>query len=187
MKLKLASLVIVLVFGFLATSVLAENGRPSPRPSFSPRPSGLTQARLRTCEAKQESVQKRLESLTNLAVMMEGKFEAIAKRVQDYYNDKLVPSGKTLPNYQALVDDIAAKKALVDTSLGEATNDSTGFSCAGDDPKGLLNQYRLNMQLAKKALQNYRTSIKNLIVAVRTLGGAGSPEPSASPEPTATP
>lgn len=185
MKIKLASVVIVLLFGFFATSVLAEN-RPSPRPSFSPRPSGLTQARLRTCEAKQESITKRLGSLTNLAVMMEGKFDAIAKRVQDYYTTKVVPSGKNLPNYQALVDDIAAKKVLVDEALAKATTDSTGFDCASD-PKGLLNQYRLNMQEAKKALQNYRTSIKNLIVAVRTLGGTESPEPSESPEPTATP
>jgi hypothetical protein len=66
-----------------------------------------------------------------------------------------------------------------------AQTNSTNFSCDGNDPKGLLTQFRTDMQTVKQALHDYRTSIKNLIVAVRSVTGEiESATPSASLEPT---
>ncbi len=166
----------------------------TPKPSDSPRVRGLDRLedkRLKFCQNHEGEIKIRLVSLGNLVANMLGKFDAIAQRVEDYYNNKVVPSGKTVPNYSTLVADIASKKAAVQTALTAAQSDVAGFTCTSDNPKGQLTQYRTDMQTVKKALQDYRTSIKNLIVAVRSVVGEteNSPKPSEKPEatPTATP
>jgi hypothetical protein len=103
--------------------------------------------------------------LMRLVVKVEGKFDAITLRVETFYTTKVVPSGKTLPNYDVLVADIAAKKALVQTALSNVQSSSANFSCTAEDPKGQLNKFKLEMQNVKKALHDYRISIKNLIIA----------------------
>jgi hypothetical protein len=180
------------VFGFLvlsflvfAPSVFAQGKRPSPRPT--PK-MALNEVRLRSCEAKQASIQTRMASLLRMSQSMVKVFDSIAERVQNFYEDKVVPSGKTVPNYDDLVQDVAAKKALVTTALNEAQADSSTFNCSSEtDPKEGLNSFRLGMQKVKSALKNYRTSIKNLIVAVKRMGPKESPVPSASPAATGTP
>ncbi len=105
-------------------------------------------------------------------------FTKIADRVEAYYKDTVVPMGKTVDNYDALVADIQTKKTQVETDLTTAQNDASNFVCTGIDPKGHLTQFRVDMQEVKKSLKNYRTSIKDLIVAVHGVVGE---------EPTATP
>lgn len=102
---------------------------------------------------------------------MEDKFDRIAKRVENHYTTKVVPSGKTVTNYDGLVADISAKKTTVQTALTTAQNDSNAFSCTGGDPKLQMTQFRKDMQAVKRALKEYRTSVRNLIVAVRALTG----------------
>lgn len=136
---------------------------------------------MRSCQAIQSAVKNRMQSLTNLAGTIERVFDSIAMKVEDFYTMKVVPSGKTLPNYDALVTDISAKKGTVDMDLSASEDLVNMFSCNSEDPRGLLLNFRLDMQKVKTDLKNYRTSIKNLIVAVRPLA------PSQTPGPTATP
>lgn len=135
----------------------------------------LTQARLRACQAKENAIRNRAKHLGDLATTMEKTFDAIAKRVEDYYTTKVVPSGKTVAGYDSLVGDIATKKTAVQTALTKAQTDAEGFACDSTDPKGQLTQFREDMQAVKSALKDYRTSIKNLIVAVRSVTGAPTP------------
>ena len=62
----------------------------------------LSEARLRACQAREESIRKRRGNLVNMAVRMEGKFDAISQRVKDFYADKVLPTGKTVDNYDSL-------------------------------------------------------------------------------------
>ncbi|MBI3397376.1 hypothetical protein HY045_02780 [Candidatus Woesebacteria bacterium] len=150
----------------------------------------LIDAKLKACQARENAIKTRSTHLGQLATTMEEKFDAIAKRVEEYYTTKVVPSGKTVSDYDALVADIQTKKTAVQTALTQAQADSTGFSCTGDDPKGQMTLFRKDMQAVIQALKDYRTSIKSLIVAVHSVTGTTertSPSPSASPVPTGTP
>ena len=144
----------------------------------------LTEARLKSCQAKEESIKNRLSHLNQLATNMQEKFDAIAERVKEYYTTKVVPSGKTVANYNTLVADITTKKTAVQTALTKAQGDVATFSCDGEDPEGYLTSFRTNMQAVKGALKDYRTSIRNLIVAIRSVTGETK---KASPTPVATP
>lgn len=204
MKVKKFFFVLALSFLIFASPAMARESEPperfepfkfstlsgSSRPSSSPRVEGedrLEDKRLKFCENHQEEIKNRFGHLGNLVSLMFGKFDAIAKSVEDYYNNKLVPSGKTLSNYDALVVEIATKRAAVETALANTESDITDFSCTADNPKGQIRQYRIDMQTVKKALHEYRTSIKNLIVATRTIAPKESPEPTETPEPSPTP
>lgn len=136
----------------------------------------LTEVKLKVCQKKEANIQKRNSQLTKLVNNMITKFDSIATRVKTYYTSKAVPAGKTVANYDALVAEIATKKATVQTALDKATTDASAFSCTSDDPKGQLTLYRTDMQAVKQALKDYRTAIKNLIVAIRTATGTTESE-----------
>ena len=145
----------------------------------------LTEVKLKLCQAKENAIKKRTGQLTKLAATMQEKFDAIAGRVEEYYTSKVVPSGKTVANYDSLVADIQAKKGAVQTALTTAQNNAGTFACDGNDPKGQLSQFREDMRAVKSALKDYRTSIKNLIVAVHSVTGTiERTNPSVSPKPT---
>lgn len=140
----------------------------------------LVDNRLKFCENHQDEINKRLTSLGSLVTNMLGKFSAIAVRVEQFYTNKVLPSGKTVPNYQQLVDDVAAKNSAVTLAFSNAQADVKDFKCTAEDPKGQLKLFRTDMQLVKKALQDYRTSIRNLIVAVKSVTGDTENEASKS-------
>lgn len=190
--LNLALIGILFSFAYLAfvTHTFAQT-IPSAKPDKAVRME-LVQARrdaqkVKVCQVHEKNIKNRLSHLSDLVKNMMLKFDAITTRVDTRYNEKLLPAGKTISNYSSLITDIATKKTAVDAALVKANSNANNFSCdASADPKAELTQYRENMQAVKKTLQDYRKSIKNLIVAVATANGERleSPEPSSSPETT---
>ena len=131
----------------------------------------LQDAKLKACQARENVIKNRSNSLGKLTDGMVNHFDQIVIRVEKYYTEKVVPSGKTVSNYDALLADIQTKKSAVSTALQKAKDDFKSFSCTEDDPKGVLTQFREDMQSVKQALKDYRTSIKNLIVAIHSVVG----------------
>lgn len=190
-KLSKASLVSagLISAGLIFSSVVLAVG-----PSSSPGSQGATrsaaarqrldQAKLKVCQVREDALKKRSQRLIQLVTNMEEKFTSITQRVKDYYTSKVVPAGKTVDSYDSLVSDIDTKKAAVTTALTKAEEDVASFSCNGDDPKGWMMAFREDMQAVKGELKDYRTSIKNLIVAVHTVtGSTPSARPTRSPNP----
>lgn len=146
---------------------------------------GSPSGKLRSCQVRENAIKKRMDRLLKLATNMQNKFDRHAQKVQNYYTSKVIPKGKTVSGYDALVTDIQAKKAAVETALNKVQNDANSFSCTSSSPKAQMTQFRQDMQAVKKALKGYRASVKNLIVAVRSVTGSenrSSPKPSESPK-----
>lgn len=141
----------------------------------------LNDTKLKACQAKENSIKNRSTHLLQLATTMQKNFDAIAGRVKDYYTTKVLP-GRSVANYDTLVANIATKKLAVETALTKTQNDASSFSCIDSDPKAQMTQYRKDMQNVIQALKDYRTSIKNLIVAVHSVTGA-TEKASPSPKP----
>lgn len=137
----------------------------------------LDAQRLKVCQIHERNIKNRLNSLTRLVTNQEEKFASIAARVENHYTTKLVPAGKTIPNFDSLVSDISTKKAAVDSALATAKTDASSFSCTASDPKSLLTQFRKDMQAVKSALKDYRKSVRNLIVAIRSTKVSPTPSP----------
>jgi hypothetical protein len=129
------------------------------------------EARLRVCLNRQDQLLKRSEQLADNAANSQEKFDAIAGRVKDFYTSRVIPSGKTVANYNSLVGNIDVKKTAVQAAVTKARGDLTLFSCAGADPKGQMMSFKDDMMAVRQKLQDYRGSVKDLIVAVHSVTG----------------
>ena len=128
----------------------------------------LETAKLRICEARKSGIVRRSTRLAERAERQLNNFGSKLDRVENFYNNTLLPKGVVIENYDDLIADVEAKKQAVAEAINSAKTSAQNFNCSGDDPKGQLTNYRTDMENAVKALKDYRTSIKNLIVAVRT-------------------
>jgi len=137
--------------------------------AYTPIATRANELRTQSCESRQEVIKNRMANLLRMSTNMVEVFDNIKQRVQEYYQNKVLTNGKTLPSYENLVQMTQTKKDSVQTALDTAASDSEQFSCASDDPKEALTTFRKDMQSVKTALKDYRTSIKNLIVAIRTV------------------
>lgn len=130
----------------------------------------------RSCETIQKAVVGRMSRLVEMANTMMSNFDKHSQRVQEYYLTVLVPAGITVPNYDDLLADIAAKEAVVQTTIANARADVNNFNCDTNDPRTYIEEFRADMQAVKTALKEYRASIVRLIVAVRTAAEKLEPE-----------
>lgn len=134
-----------------------------------------SQSTTRLADAKLKVCQNREKAITNIMTRVSDRgqkqltlFGAIATRTETFYASK----GKTLSNYDVLVADVNAKAAVAQTALATTKADSTSFSCDGTDPKGFVSSFKGSLKTEISALQDYRTSVKNLIVGVKSVQGA---------------
>ena len=199
---KLTTLIAASVVMLSAAPVLAVSGkdtggnrqddRPgvmvkSLRPSASPvsKEDRLEGQRLRVCETHQEAIQTRTESLLKLSTNMFEKFGSIFTRVDEYYKG----SGMTLAKYDELVAAVKEKKMAAEETMTQAQNEVATFKCDGADPKGNLSRFRTHMQAHIRAMNEYKTSVRNFIVGVRSESGKlkSSATPTRSPKSSGRP
>jgi hypothetical protein len=159
-----------------------ETPRPSPL-----RRGGLTEGRLRACQAHEQALKQRSEQLVRMATNMLGVFNRSVERVTTFYTTQLVPQGHTLANYDALLATIRTRQAAVETALVKAQETAAQFSCDAENPKTSLQQFRRDMQAVKSSLQEFRRSVRDLITAVRTLAGNLERQTTPVPTPSSTP
>ncbi|KKT38788.1 MAG: hypothetical protein UW26_C0012G0003 [Candidatus Collierbacteria bacterium GW2011_GWF1_44_12] len=164
----------------VATPALAQNG-PRPNPTKPAQVMArLSEASLRACQAREASMGKSITQLNKTTLNMLEVFNKISTRVQYYYVNTAIPAGKTISNYNTLVGEVERNRAAVSTELSAAMANGNDFSCNGDDPKGLLTQYRAHIRATKESLNAYRTSINKLIVAIRSATPAATATPTAN-------
>jgi len=173
-------LFLVVNMPFSSHRFLAIGIRPTPPFNFHQMVAS-SDAKLRICKIREEMIKTKMKYVPELATEILNKFDSIATRVENYYNLNLVPNGKTLSNYDSLVSEIQAKKSAVKSALSKAQDDANSFSCANENPKGDLAKFRSDMSAVREAFKKYRKSVRNLIVAVKSLVGKTQSSPNPSP------
>lgn len=128
----------------------------------------LNAVKLKVCEKVEARLKKRSVNIATKADKMADRFSRIAERVKEYYTNKLLPKGVTIDNYDALVADIAAHEAVANNAVANVKSSSSSFDCDANDPKGRLAQFKDEVKGVIAALKDYRETVVNLIVAVRT-------------------
>lgn len=140
----------------------------------------LEENKLRLCQVKEKVITNRSNNMVRHANRMLGVFNSIATRIQNYYLTRLVPQGKILPNYDALVLAIQTSRNAITPLLEAVQADVANFSCEGNDPKGQLDQFKQDMHAVIAGLKAYKRSVRNLIVAVASIRGETSGNASGS-------
>lgn len=120
--------------------------------------------KLKACEAREKRIDATMEQMTKRGQAHIAVFTKISDRVQAFYTDK----GRTVENYDALVADVQAKKLAAEQAVSGAQSVGEVFSCASDNPKIASAEFRDAHKAQVAALKEYRNSVKNLIVAVKS-------------------
>lgn len=130
----------------------------------------LADAKLKMCQNREKVITNIMTRLGNRGQKQVDLFSTIAERAETFYTDK----GKTLANYDALTADVTAKKAVAQTTVDTIKSTAPEFKCDGTDPKGIAATFKDNLKSEIKALNDYKTSVKNLIVGVKSVQGTTS-------------
>lgn len=129
-------------------------------------------AQTRLADAKLKACQNREKAITNIMARIGDRgqkqldlFSTIADRTEKFYVDR----GSTLASYDTLVADVVAKKAAAQTTVDTVKSSAPEFKCDGDNPKGIVALFKDSLKSEIEALQAYKTSVKNLIVGVKSV------------------
>lgn len=147
------------------TEAEREKSRQNQQDRIEDRKQRLSDAKQKVCEARKERITRGIERVANRGEKHLKVFATITDRVTAFYENK----GKTLSNYDALVADVAAKKTAAEAAVRATAAYENTFDCSGDDPKGMLKSFRTTVAAQREAMKKFRTSIKNLIVGVKSV------------------
>lgn len=130
----------------------------------------LADAKLKMCQSREKVITNIMTRLGDRGQKQVDLFSTIAERIKTFYADK----GKTLTNYDTLTADVTAKKVFAQTTVDTVKSTAPEFKCDGTDPKGIAATFKDNLKSEIEALNAYKTSVKNLIVGVRSIQGTTS-------------
>lgn len=121
----------------------------------------LEAAKLTACQNRETAIKSIITRIDTRAQNQLNLFSTIANRVETYY----VSSGKTVSNYDQLTTAITTAKASAQTDL-LAMQTNSSFSCSSSNPHGIVSAFQADLKTEINDLHSYRTTVKNLIVAV---------------------
>lgn len=117
--------------------------------------------KLRACQNRENAINNIMSRIDIRATNQVNLFSKIASSVEAFSTKQ----GKTVTNYAALVAAITAakSKALQDLSMLKT---NSHFVCSGAHPREFVLSFQGYLKTAISDLQNFKTTVKNLIVAV---------------------
>lgn len=127
----------------------------------------LAAAKLKSCQHREKAINNIMTRISDRGQKQLTLFGTIATRTETFYTTK----GKTLSNYDALVADVNAKATAAQTVVSSTSTAGSGFTCDGTDPKAFVGAFKTSLKAEITALKDYRTSVKNLIVGVKSVQG----------------
>lgn len=123
--------------------------------------------RQKACEQRQKSIDKRTTNFAAAAERHLGVFDKIFTRVQAFHDAKNLD----VADYDTLVAAVTAKQAAAQTAVDELKALDVDLDCTQSDPASTVAEIKTAVAGARKALKEYRTSIKDLVT---TLKGAST-------------
>jgi hypothetical protein len=147
--------------------VEVENKTEAPHSSGSPEPAlshRLSKPKLDICAKKTKHVNQVMDRITERATAQLAVFTKISDRTQAFYAAK----GNTVVGYDALVAATTAAKQKSVTDIA-ALKAEGAFTCDSADPKGSVEAFKTKTRLVVADLKAYKTAVKNLIVAVKSV------------------
>jgi hypothetical protein len=119
------------------------------------------------CTNKRRVVGNILTHIANRGQRQIDVFTKIADRTEKFKTDKNL----IVDNYDALVTTVNDKKTAALNTINKIKTDATAassLSCDTGQPKAIIGGFKDDLKAENSALKDYKTAIKNLIVAVKS-------------------
>ena len=124
----------------------------------------LSDTKLKVCQNRETRIKHIMARIADRGQKQVNLFSSIAEKTQKFYTEK----GRTVASYDTLVADVEAKKTSAQSAVDTIKSNSEAFVCTADDPRGMVSTFQDNLKAEIQALKAYKTSVKNLIVAVKS-------------------
>jgi hypothetical protein len=118
--------------------------------------------RQKVCEQRKVSINNKVTAFSKSADNILTRFDAVYTRVKDFKTEKKAD----VANYDELIAAADAKQAAATEAVAALKETSTEFDCTTTDPAQTLATIKAATVDARTALKEYRTSIKNIVVAL---------------------
>lgn len=125
----------------------------------------LSATKLEICNTRKATIDHHVARIADRTEKHLELFDSIAEKTQAFYIDK----GYLLDNYDALSSEIARTKDAATTAVDSLVTQKNVFDCESDDPKGTIATYKAMLNDTIDALNSYKSSIKNLIVSIKSV------------------
>lgn len=126
------------------------------------------------CQAHVNNIKNKQLKIAEQGLVMQTRWNAISNGVQKYYTEKLVPNGKTLSNYDALVSDVNAKKEALTPLIDKVKSDSSNLTCDKDQAKTQFDTFKTDWQALLAGIKAYKFSVVALVKGVVSVAGKDS-------------
>lgn len=148
-----------------AAKQAAEVKREAAKQELETKKEKLKEDKLKICEERKDNISGAMSSAASRGQEKITLFGQIADRTQSFYTSK----GKVLSNYDELVAVVGSQKAAALAAVDNVKAGSDDFVCDGDNPKGVANLFKADLEVMNEALKSYRTAVKDLIVGVKSV------------------
>lgn len=125
----------------------------------------LSASQLEICKSRESNINNRIARIADRSTKHLELFDMIAIRAQSFY----ASNGNTLANYDELVADVAEKKAAAESAVTTISSTTVSFDCEGENPKVTIEEYKASLRASIEVLKDYRSSVKNLIIGIKSV------------------
>jgi hypothetical protein len=122
----------------------------------------LAERKMKFCENRERVINQIMSHIIRRGERQIAVFNKIADRVEAFAGSHTKPT-----NYDSLLADVNSKKDAAQAAL-DAIKAEGSFNCSEDNPRGAALAFKSEAKTEIKALKDYKTAIKNLIVAVKS-------------------
>ncbi len=119
---------------------------------------------LKNCQNREGAINNIMARISDRAQKQLTLMNSISTQVQNLYKN----NNMSLGSYDVLVAAVKSKKTIAEKEMNNVRVQSRVFNCGGDDPKGIATQFKSEASTQAGALNEYKTSINNLLVGVES-------------------
>lgn len=119
--------------------------------------------KLEACKKKEASINSAMKKIAEQRAKQADVFDKIADRTMAFHDEKNL----TVANYDALVKTVTDKRAAVDAEIANIKKSTVDFKCDSADPLKVSDTFKSAREGLMTAMKDYKTSVKDLIVAVK--------------------
>ncbi len=128
------------------------------------KPEHSADIRLKACQAREVNLDTKITNYSTQAKKHLDAYNATLTKLQAYQTDKKL----TVPSYAALITEANAQKTSAKVAVDALAAVSVKIDCSSADPAASVATVKTAVKNARIALQSYRTSVKNVLVALMT-------------------
>ncbi len=129
-----------------------------------------SEAKLKACEKRQKEFNSRIARFSDNSTKQVAKFTKNAERAKTQFEQ----SGKTLSNYQSLLNEVAAKKTQAEAVIANSRVTTVTVDCSDTQASAAKAVLRQTQRAQNDVVKSYKKSVDKLISSLKSVQGTTS-------------